>query len=666
MAKVNSGFQPRSLSQHFEPPEGFAGCFGWLCGYSGDASFLDIAAECFLGQAQAQRAHGGRIGLAVMLDPGNPQVTVLMAPGVLHLPMKTLQAKPFHLLHAKVALLGFGEADGGARWRLRLLVSTGNWTRETLDQNLDLAWSVELKSEDLGANDDAVRVLRADVHAAWSLLDWLRSQFDARVLLSNAEGETALAATRFESWCKKVSRPQGVTPRFFHSRTASLLSQLPERIPKRDPAAGRHVARNQLWMGSGFFESSTSPDKAPMVLTKIAAFLRENGLLTAHADIVVVVNPTDCQAIATCFDAIVKQQGWSVRASESPKFLGTATRFMHAKFIFSANRRGDSNNCASPWVYLGSGNLTGPGFDSPMSKNGGNLEAGVVVVPDTLQWNSERGVEAKQVLSNLLPISIDGNPIEVAGKLSAGAGMVERETAFLAAPVGWLDWQENEGGNCLTATVKGPQAFDVLDGAGRPCPQVNPGCFEWPGERPRQVQVRWLAPDGDHTCSVPVLDGYGRFGGTALPAIELDAAWWQLDGFPLPPDVEGPVDAGEPGAGTGHGPAQGQTRESRYPVREMMQMIENIAARQTALRESDWAAWCIRLRQTLEQAAGSAAVSHFIALGVNPLSPLREAPFRPLFAEDALTLGGQRYESALRAIESAWGVAALPALGAIA
>lgn len=98
----------------------------------------------------------------------------------------------------------------------------------------------------------------------------------------------------------------------------------------------------------------------------------------------------------------------------------------------------------------------------------------------------------------------------------------------------------------------------------------------------------------------------------------------------------------------------------------MMQLIENIAARQTALREADWNAWCIRLQQTLEQAAGSAAVAHFVRLGLNPLSPLREAPFRPAFAESALTTCGKRYEQALRSVESAWGVGGLPALGATA
>lgn len=61
-----------------------------------------------------------------------------------------------------------------------------------------------------------------------------------------------------------------------------------------------------------------------------------------------------------------------------PAYFGAFPRSLHAKFIFSANwAKKKSNKCSSPWVYLGSGNLTKPGF---MNKAGsvGNLEAGVV------------------------------------------------------------------------------------------------------------------------------------------------------------------------------------------------------------------------------------------------------------------------------------------------
>jgi hypothetical protein len=92
-----------------------------------------------------------------------------------------------------------------------------------------------------------------------------------------------------------------------------------------------------------------------------------------------------------------------------------------------------------------------------------------------------------------------------------------------------------------------------------------------------------------------------------------------------------------------------------YPVRQMMELIENIAAKQTALARADWPAWCARLEQTLARIADSPVVDYFRALGLNPLSPLRGAAFRPDFAEaDATPEGDVR--GALARVEDKWGV----------
>src|SRR5258707_5715226 len=99
-------FKPCSLAQLFDPPDDYQGVFGWICGYSADAGFLEDAAERFSGLTKAQREHQGRMMLAVMLDPGNPQILPSEVPGVLHLPARSLTL-PFLLLHAKVAILGF-------------------------------------------------------------------------------------------------------------------------------------------------------------------------------------------------------------------------------------------------------------------------------------------------------------------------------------------------------------------------------------------------------------------------------------------------------------------------------------------------------------------------------------------------------------------------------
>ncbi len=96
----------------------------------------------------------------------------------------------------------------------------------------------------------------------------------------------------------------------------------------------------------------------------------------------------------------------------------------------------------------------------------------------------------------------------------------------------------------------------------------------------------------------------------------------------------------------------------------MMELIENIAAKQTALARADWPAWCARLEQTLARIAGSPVVDYFRALGLNPLSPLRGAAFRPDFAEADTTREGEMYAAALARVEDKWGVGALQAIGA--
>ena len=175
MSRHDPPFKPLSLAQHFDAPDDFIGCFGWLCGYSADDGFLDDAVERFMCRTSAQRAYGGSIALALMLDPSNRQISPIEVPGVLHLPMKSVPP-PFKLLHAKVALLAFRHILDANKWQLRLIVSTGNWTRGTLEDSLDLVWRIDLSNENLKAVPHAC----ADVKAAWKMLDWLRSHFDFR------------------------------------------------------------------------------------------------------------------------------------------------------------------------------------------------------------------------------------------------------------------------------------------------------------------------------------------------------------------------------------------------------------------------------------------------------------------------------------------------------
>ncbi len=667
MREPEESFKSLSLARHFGVPKDFRGCFGWMCGYSADAGFLDDAAERFTGQTRAQRAYGGRIALALMLDPGNQNISFVDAPGVMHLPIKNSEKKPFLLLHAKVAILGFHHETDAQRWQLRLIVSTGNWTRETLEDSLDLAWRIDLSSEDLKSPNDVVRQARADMRAAWGMLKWIRSNFDTRILDALPPGrqdsESWNAGQLFKSWIEKATSKTGqVKPRFFDNRKISLLGQLPAMIG----ATGVTVKRNYLAMGSGFYEAPSEKNAIPSVLCDIVGSLQNQQLLTAKPEIDVFVNRTACQAVAVS-QAALTGAGFTIRPPGQPSdvFGNNSQRSLHAKFIFSANCRDNSNFCNSAWLYLGSGNLTGPGFCSKASAKGGNLEAGVVFAPGDLYWAHDRGLSPEQLITNVLPVQWE-TTFASHEKLSAGSDMPERDIEFFAAPIAWLLCCEDTGSCWLKVPDGAMEPFEVLNEAGEPCPSDEEGRFLWPGNRPRQVQLRWDADGKTRQSLAPVLDEFGRIAATALPKIDLDEAWWQLANFPMLPDDEDLPPEDVPVA-----PSKSKVRSSTptpeaiYPTRQMMQLIENIAAKQTAVRQDDWLAWCARLEQCLIQASSSLVLKAFIELEINPLSPLWHVPFRPTFAETAATPDGQRYETTLHRVEAEWNVASFRKIGSI-
>jgi hypothetical protein len=161
-----------------------------------------------------------------------------------------------------------------------------------------------------------------------------------------------------------------------------------------------------------------------------------------------------------------------------------------------------------------------------------------------------------------------------------------------------------------------------------------------------------------------VIDEFGRIAATILPRLDIEEVWSQLANFPMPPDEEelladGNAESTDDSAQQG----SGASLMANYPVRQMMQLVENIAAKQTSVSKADWATWCTRLEQCLIQAAGSNVIEEFLKLNLNPLSPLWYCPFRPAFAINTETAEGLQYESVLKRVEIAWNVAGLSRFG---
>jgi hypothetical protein len=652
-------FRPLSLAQHFEAPDGFIGCFGWICGYSADVGFLDDAVSRFTRRMHAQRAYEGRIAIALMLDPGYPQIEPREVPGVMHLALRG--EPPFRLMHAKLALLGFRHTSDASQWRLCLIVSTGNWTRQTLEDSLDLVWRIDLSDKDLKSGDGWVPQACADLGAGWRMLNWLQRHFDSRVLNVRVPGRQDFdsESTMVEKWiARAINLGTGRIPRFFDNRETSLLAQLPDLVRKH----ASQSARNYLGLASGFYESSEDNNKIPSVLSRIVDTLRGAELLTRRPEIDVFVNPRACQSVANCVPAFNKAD-WMVREAGQPECF-SGFRSLHAKFIFSANHRENSDICNSAWLYLGSGNLTGPGFANKMSSQSGNLEAGVVFTPDSLRWHQAKGTPPECVLTNLLPMQWDTDFSQAAESLASGSEMPDPEVRYSAAPVAYFFWVVEENICWLRMSEEITESFDLLGEAGDACHRDPIKGFHWRGLRPRQVQLRWSAKGEVRQSWVPVIDEFGRIAATILPRIDIEEAWNQLSNFPMPPDEEELL-ADQDADFTENAAQQvsGASITASYPIRQMMQLIENIAAKQTSVSKPDWTNWCTRLEQCLTQAAGSVVLAEFLKLNLNPLSPLWYGPFRPTFAASGDSLEGRCYESALKRVEDEWTVAALGRFG---
>jgi hypothetical protein len=644
------GLQLPSLLDHFTAPEGFVGEFGWICGFSADAGFINQAAERFTTYAAAQRAAAGQIRLALMLDPSQPVLLPTVVPGVAHLPLQDLSRKPFRLLHAKVALLGFRDAATAGRHHLRLVVSTGNWTRQTLEESLDLAWRVDLEvAPDVA--DDAVS--RADMMAAQGLFAWLLDLHDTRLLEADTPLSGRDAADHVDQWIARCNRAPRARPRLLDTRSRSLLDQIIAGL-KREGG----VARSHLCMGSGFYEAATvrkGGTGTPVLPHKIVKRLKASQALSPRARVDLYVNPQACQAIAGAVDhlRLDADHPIHVRAAAAPAAVFGAghERTLHAKFLFSSNRSTTTGACNSAWLYLGSGNLTTAGLLNAASQAGGNLEAGILEFPEGLSW--KKSADPSRWIENLLPIG--GNTLDDLPSLQPGDPWAPPPPQHVAAPIAYLVWTAD---GRLTRPDPTAGDVEVLDEAGTPCAITADG-YTWSGPAPRLVRVRWVAGAEARLAWVPVIDAHGRVAATPLPAIDLDHAWTQLAAFPGLPDEEEGEGEGDPGIfpDDRHTGPKRRTPRNLTPgtaIRQMMMLIEQIAAQQTAVDAVDWTAWCNRLEQSLFQARQCPAVTCFVQMQLNPLSPLRAPAFRPDFAEDAGTAAGRHYEQTLRRIELAW------------
>ncbi|MGA1802208.1 hypothetical protein [Rhizobium sp. HT1-10] len=560
---------------------------------------------------------------------------------------------------------------------MRLLVATGNWTRQTTQDSIDLVWRLDLTTNDLeaGETSDAFLADLADIAAARDFWRWLRQHYQCGLFEDKAAGGKALVTQRgaFEEmhrWVDAIAPDDDVRPRFVHTAQQALITQLDERV--RVHAGAQR--RNTLVLGSGFWEGVPG-DRLPIVPSAIIDTLTGGGLLTRGAEINLVIETDSCAALADeRVFAAMQERKWKLRpALKYPSKGDDDTRRLHAKFIFSANYQDSSDRCSAAWFYLGSGNLTRAGFLDAL-RQGGNLEAGIIAAAPGLHWHESK-VPGVTHLSKVLPVSWH-HEITNVSQLEPGDGPPERETRFIAAPVSHLLWRETDAtGLLLVPEGEDGSGIVVIGPGGERVAAGSSGRFPWPGEQPAQVGVRFEDRLGrGSVVQVPVLDIYGRLAASPLEAIELERAIELLERFPAAPEGGNADDEGNDSSSASDTRASlpgGAGSDTHYAIRRTMQLIESIAERQTMVLEADWWSWTQRLQCVLSQlgnlpgnkrrgakegkARAGLLVEALVKLKTNPLTCLRLAPFLP----DYVTPGGEALESldaALKAVEANWGV----------
>src|SRR5262245_23006103 len=94
----------------FSPHPGEFGTHALVCGLSADVQVLERLTAAFTGETPSERGAAGLVRTVLMLDASSPRLPPGSVPGLLQmLPCLAQEWKRrTTLLHAKVALLGFG------------------------------------------------------------------------------------------------------------------------------------------------------------------------------------------------------------------------------------------------------------------------------------------------------------------------------------------------------------------------------------------------------------------------------------------------------------------------------------------------------------------------------------------------------------------------------
>jgi hypothetical protein len=610
--------EPRDLEKLFAPGPGWFGTHMLLCGLSADTETLERMLAAFTGESKVERAATGLVRAVLMLDASSPPLSPLAVPGLQRLTHTALQAwtAQTSLMHAKVALLGFAEERFAAPTSFRLVVSTGNWTRETWGNGpqIDLFWSTECGTGAAEISTDAY----VDASAALAFFERLMGTLYAQSAAFLAD--LPLAMGWLNSWRTILRREASERPaRFIDSLDQSLFDQIAMRFPKEGVST--------LVAGSGFYEQPSSDLGAkPEVLKRL-------GELTVRGQRYLVANYRQAGALAQWVAASPSTartgriDNWTLCAPLDPLQTKKAKGrdFLHAKYLAGLTRvaPAQQDKGTMTFLYLGSGNLSRAGL---LSKAGlgrtqrrwdtGNVEAGVILNEKQEVPQVWRALACGDVLSNALIESMESG---------AGEPILEPQAP---PPVLFAQVVDNRLSLIRSAGVTAALAVR-LDGAG-PWSKVGAGVNTLPlaGRVPPMVWVHLALANGGDTPEiheVPVFTEDGVCCRQAPNTLGVDDVLDALLAFPaVPPCLTDPEMPPSPPTA-----AAVATSTSRYPLRLIAALVEAIGQRNAVLTQEQFPVWLSQLRYLLLEQVSGAERDAIARTGVNLFMALLEPGFAP-------------------------------------
>lgn len=644
----------RTLSELFAPPEGFYGQHALLCALSATEPFLDHALEAFTGRSRHWRRNEPGPYFFLMLDRASPRLDPVNVPGVACLePTSSPLWQHILVMHAKVALLGFGRSRSGPNIeRLRLIVFTGNWTEESAKRLMELAWvcEVDITSK---ANEST-----GDIVAAGEFLGRLSGLYHLSPWGPKIE--------RLLTVARSLPHDRKVPSRFIHTLSEPYGAGKPrtmlEQFITRVPNGGKPY--NFIVCGSGFYEQAKSNDPSqPKLITRLIDELRQAGKMAMslpRSNATLVINPLRCGQVAKWLSGLNDQQcpAWTIRAAADKD-----NRVLHAKYVFLANRRGDS--LSNGFLYLGSGNLSLQGFDSaPSPGRAGNVEAGVCIsagnvrsaideeISDQIPWGDE---VQRQQFDTLQPGTGEDEVREPLPSSPIACFRHEGEQTFAIA---WLDPRP-------CGILRGAQEVEMLE--------VGQANIELPEDQASASYLVVCDESRAYRWHVPVLDSRGELARQPFRARNWDELMGAFNDLVLneedvpdessDDDEENDADDGDPG-GPDPGDKSWTSRHfvtRAYNAHSAMQLVETISEKNKFLsgqlqRLPDWIAFLIRI---FKEALPESQKKEWQSLRVNFLSVLVRPHFAPDFGQSDNELR-QAWEKAVADLAEILGIDSFP------